>query len=403
MQTSIVNFDEKKRLKAVKSYQLSRSQNSSDFNNITDLAIAATNLPISLISIVDENDVWIKSAKGMNICSTQKEFSFCNHAIGDPNDIFIVEDATIDPRFLNNPFTQTGTNPVIFYAGVSLIDKNNYRIGTLCVVDSKPNRISKEQKEVLMLLAKQTVKLIELNRYNKRLKRTRKKLSEKNKQLKDFAGQVAHDMKMPLANMIVTSDIIKSKYKSQLDSQGVGYLDNLKSSSLSLSDYINNLLGYYESNTFESTFPSETFSLNQLIEEVIDILNIKINCSIEIPKEDIELHTNKAALEQILINLLTNSLKYNDKDDPEIIIDQERKDSHVIISVTDNGMGIPKEKKKQIFELFSTLEHVDRFGNKGHGIGLSTVKKLVNSLGGKIRVKSQLGQGTSFIFSIKTE
>ena len=147
---------------------------------------------------------------------------------------------------------------------------------------------------------------------------------------------------------------------------------------------------------------AEHFSFNQLLEEVIDILNIKVDCSINLPEKDYDIHTNRAALELILLNLITNSLKYNDK--PETVIDIELDTSDAqydFITVRDNGIGIAKEKQKQIFKLFSTVEETDRFGQKGHGIGLSTVKKLVSNLGGNINVNSKIGEGSSFKFSIK--
>ena len=219
--------------------------------------------------------------------------------------------------------------------------------------------------------------------------------------LKGFASQVAHDMKMPLANMILTTDILKSKYKKHIDDTGINYLQNIKSSSLSLSSYINNLLNYYENSNTSST-SVDTFSFNHLLEEVIDIINIKVDCTINLPEKDFDITSNRAALELILLNLITNSLKYNDKEETiiDVELDTTQEDLN-FITVKDNGIGIPKKKQKKIFKLFSTIEETDRFGQKGHGIGLSTVKKLVTNLGGNITVNSKVGVGSTFKFSIK--
>ena len=107
------------------------------------------------------------------------------------------------------------------------------------------------------------------------------------------------------------------------------------------------------------------------------------------------------ALEQILLNLIGNSLKYNDKEKIKIDLDCIEKDGFYHITVADNGMGIPKDKVAHIFDLFVTTGTLDRNGKKGNGIGLSTVKKLVDRLNGEISVSSTLGEGTTFKFSIK--
>jgi hypothetical protein len=113
------------------------------------------------------------------------------------------------------------------------------------------------------------------------------------------------------------------------------------------------------------------------------------------------MQANKVALEQILLNLIGNSLKYNDKKKIKIDIDCEEKDGYYHFTITDNGMGIPKDRIGNIFDLFVTTGTLDRNGKKGNGIGLSTVKKLVNRLDGEIEVSSTLGEGTTFMFTIK--
>ncbi|KJD33012.1 hypothetical protein PK35_08570 [Tamlana nanhaiensis] len=401
MQLSSIPINEPERLQAVKSYKLQKNQNDVNFNNITDLACSITQIPNALISIVEKDEVWFKSAKGMEICSSDRNLSFCSYAVASDKDVYIVENAKKDLKFINHPFVKDAEKPIVFYAGVCLKDKNDHKLGTLCVIDHKENTLNDEQIESLQLLSKQVVKLIELNKSNTKLKQTKRKLIKKNKMLKSFASQVAHDMKMPLANMILTTDILKSKYQKNIDDKGLSYLINIKDSSLSLSNYINNLLNYYENSSVDKKNVT-SFSFNQLLEEVIDILNIKVNCTINIPEKDFDIVTNRAALELILLNLITNSLKYNDK--PEIIIDIDLKtenENFNYVTVTDNGIGIPKEKQKKIFKLFSTVEETDRFGQKGHGIGLSTVKKLVTKLGGNISVKSAVGKGSCFSFSLK--
>ncbi|MBQ0768191.1 MAG: ATP-binding protein, partial [Bizionia sp.] len=83
-----------------------------------------------------------------------------------------------------------------------------------------------------------------------------------------------------------------------------------------------------------------------------------------------------------------------------ISVECKKLKKHLEFKISDNGIGIPKDKQKEIFNLFSIVGNLDRNGNKGHGIGLSTVQKLINNLGGKIKLESELGKGTIFTFTI---
>jgi signal transduction histidine kinase len=112
------------------------------------------------------------------------------------------------------------------------------------------------------------------------------------------------------------------------------------------------------------------------------------------------LHCNRSALDQIFLNLIGNSLKYNDKKHTVIDIKATQTSKHFEFSIRDNGRGIEEDKVDSVFTLFSTVGHLDKNGERGHGIGLSTVQKLVNNLGGTIKVKSELGKFTEFIFTI---
>lgn len=249
-------------------------------------------------------------------------------------------------------------------------------------------------------LAKQVENLFDLRRHNLKLENVTKVLLEKNSQLKDFAGTVSHDMKMPLANMILTADMLKAKYADRFDEDGIKYLDYLKQSSFKLSSYITGILQHYESDNLTEPIIEEEFDIHDLLEEIIDLLNIDYNCVINLPEENLMMNCNRIALEQIILNLVSNSLKYNNKEEIIIDIECKRSDDFYHFTIKDNGIGIPKDKQEDIFKLFTIIEETDRSGNRGNGIGLSTVKKLVKSLGGEISVESEVNKGTSFHFSL---
>lgn len=398
MITPHLPVDEQQRLTAVRSYNLLDTLPEKDFDNITALTASICDVPISLVTLLDADRNFLKSHYGISFNESPRNISFCGHAILDESNIFIVEDARKDPRFKDNPLVKEMN--AIFYAGVRLVNSEGYPLGTLCVFDTKPRTLSKSQKKALIAMAYQVVNLFEARKRNRTLLEVQLELKERNEELKNFAGIVSHDMKMPLANMIITSDILRSKYGNLLDNQGRKYLDYIKQSSFTLSEYITALLEHYESDKTAS-LTGEVFDSHDLLEEIIELLNINIDCEINLPEENIEMHTNKVALEQIVLNLVGNSLKYNKKEKIKIDIDCREEDGFYHFSITDNGMGIAKDKLKHIFELFATTGKLDRNGKKGNGIGLSTVKKLVTKMGGEIKVFSEVGKGTIFHFSIK--
>lgn len=392
--------NESQRLKALQDANILYTPTQEEFDNITQLASFICKTPVSLISLVGEHEQWFKSKYGTDLCTSDRDISFCSHAILNPEELMEVQDTRLDKRFEDNPFVLSENDPVLYYAGMPLKDVNKMALGTLCVIDTKPNKLDQDQRKALKSLAKQVEILLELNRKNDYLENVKKELNDHNAMLKDFAGVVSHDMKMPLANMIITADILKAKFGEKLGEEGLSYLKNLKQAGLRLSGYINGILDHYESDSIAAS-NNEEFDVNHLLEEIIDLLNITEDCIINLPEENIIISSNRAALEQIFLNLLGNSLKYNDKPKIKIDIEFSQTPDFYYFSVKDNGIGIPKEKEDDIFKLFTVVAKSDRSGNKGNGIGLSTVKRLVSNLGGNLKMTSEVGKGTRFNFSIR--
>ena len=161
-------LDEQKRLSALKSYEILDTLLEEEYDGITRLAAQICGTKISLISLVDESRQWFKSKHGLDASETPRELAFCNHAIETPNSIFIIEDSTKDDRFKDNPLVTQDPN-VIFYAGVPLVDKDNYALGTLCVIDNEPKKLSDQQIDALQTLSKSVINLFEMRRNNLKL------------------------------------------------------------------------------------------------------------------------------------------------------------------------------------------------------------------------------------------
>ncbi|QPH40583.1 GAF domain-containing protein [Pedobacter endophyticus] len=155
--------DEAARLRALQSYHILDTIEEREFDDLAAVASAICQVPIVLISLVDENRQWFKSHRGLEASETPIEQSFCAHAIASGTDMMIVEDAHQDDRFKDNPLV-TGSPNITFYAGIPLISKDGFSLGTLCIIDPNRKVLSKEQRYALKVIAKQVMDKLELRK-----------------------------------------------------------------------------------------------------------------------------------------------------------------------------------------------------------------------------------------------
>jgi PAS domain S-box-containing protein len=226
------------------------------------------------------------------------------------------------------------------------------------------------------------------------------KLQQANAELEKFAYVVSHDLKAPLNNIIQLIDLLKSDYELVLEEEGNNLLNMVGQSADRLKQLINGIL-YYSKNIRQQKHIAEEFSLKNMFEGLEVLLNPKKQHQISYPMTDVLIRTNKVVLEQILINLFSNAIKYNDKPQVVIAMTFREDDNFYYFTVKDNGIGISEQDQIKLFNLFAILDKIDRNGEIGTGVGLFTIKKLIENLGGQISLQSVLGEGTTFSFSIQ--
>ncbi len=390
--------NETQRLENLREYNILDTLPEEDFDNITHLASQICRTPISLISMVDDKRQWFKSHHGLDATETQREVAFCAHAINDINEVLVVPDSRTDKRFSDNPLV-TGDPHVIFYAGVPLISKEGYALGTICVIDKKPHILDDFQLNALKLLSKQVINLFELRKNKRLLEATKHILELKNTELERFAHIAAHDLKSPLNSIISLTYMITDDFSETIGSEVMEIIRMINSSSLKLTGLISGILEHSKSDKLLSETKTE-IQPELFLTEIIQLLDSQKKHTFILPASFPKLVTNKIALEQIFINLISNSLKYSNKKNTIIKIGILQEKGYYHFFVKDNGPGIAKNSQKQIFDIFNVGVNQDRFGIRGNGIGLATVKKLVEGLGGEITVESELNVSTTFRFTI---
>lgn len=389
--------NEKQRLKVVKEYKLLDTLPEEDFDNITNLVANICDVPISLITLLDADRNFLKSHYGIPFNESPRNISFCGHAILENNSIFIVEDATKDQRFYNNPLIKD--HNVKFYAGVPLINPEGFPLGTLCVYDVKPKQLTKQQQKAMIILAKQVVNLFELRLKNNQLTNAYYLLDERHQSLKTFAGKVSHDLKSPLANITSLSQLFKDELKASYPEINLEYLDFIEESADTLRAYIDGILKHYKSEALLQD-KKQTIDLSNIFNDVKQMLSLK-DTQFKLKNNPNLGDINKSAITQIILNLVDNAIKYNTNNNPLVVLDYKENETHHHFSVSDNGNGIPESKKESLFDLFNTAHDADKYGNKGTGIGLYTVKTLVEKLGGEVSLTSKVNEGTTFSFSVE--
>ncbi len=142
--------DEDARLRALHALMVLDTPPDERFDRVVRFAAEQLDMPMALVTLVDQDRQWFKSRVGMALPQTSRDIAFCAHAILQP-DTFVVEDALADPRFADNPLV-TGAPHVRFYAGAPLTAPGGERVGTLCVLDSKPRVLGTVELAVLQAL-----------------------------------------------------------------------------------------------------------------------------------------------------------------------------------------------------------------------------------------------------------
>lgn len=160
--------NEADRLKALADYHILDSAPEEAFDDLTALAAMICECPMALVTCVADQRQWFKSRLGIENSETPREHSFCAHAILEPANLMIVPDAQRDPRFADNPYV-TASPHIRFYAGAPLLTPAGHAIGTLCILDRAPRKLSDRQLAALRMLGRQASYLLELRRVSRAL------------------------------------------------------------------------------------------------------------------------------------------------------------------------------------------------------------------------------------------
>jgi len=216
----------------------------------------------------------------------------------------------------------------------------------------------------------------------------------------DFLSMASHELKTPLTSMKIFIDLLK-RQQSQQSEKGDYYVNRIKDQADRLGELTNDLLDVSRIETGKLRLSKDSFELNQLIEETVESIQPstqkhKITVSHNGP---VEVVADKYRIYQVLINFLTNAIKYSPQSE-KIIVKIDERDEEIVVSVKDFGIGIKKQEQDKVFERLYQVSDPEEKTYPGLGLGLFISKEIIDRHKGKIWVESVKGKGSTFFFSL---
>lgn len=221
-----------------------------------------------------------------------------------------------------------------------------------------------------------------------------KDLKKSNQELNDFAHVVSHDLKSPLRSMNTLVNWIKADSKDFATSEIDKNFDLLLKRIDRMDLLINGILNYASVDKVEKV--DKKVDIGVIVNDILDTIDIPQNYTITIKNTLPIIKGDAYKLIQLFQNLISNGIKYSDKEEGRIDIDCIKSGEFWEFSISDNGIGIPEKYHEKVFKVFQVLEESE----DSTGVGLSIVKKVIDFYGGKVWLESEVGKGTTFYFTL---
>ncbi|MDD5659514.1 MAG: ATP-binding protein [Actinomycetota bacterium] len=236
------------------------------------------------------------------------------------------------------------------------------------------------------------------------------KLKEIDELKSEFVSSILHELRTPITSVSLASELLQREIPDELTKSQKSLVNIIVEDTRRLGVLINDILDLSKLESGKTKFDFKKASFLSIINSVLKIMSIQIKESKTKVTLDLEdtlkpVLADKSKISQVLTNLINNSMNYKKKNKRLIIIIRARniENDKVLVSVSDNGIGIPEYELKTIFDKFTRLEgsRSDREGSSGTGLGLSISKSIIKNHGGDIWAESELGAGSTFYFTLK--
>lgn len=253
-----------------------------------------------------------------------------------------------------------------------------------------------QRKQLSEMVAEQTQ---ELNEKVGALAELNQKLERSNQELAEYAHVASHDLKSPLRNVAGFIQLLRRRGKERLNEEDLEFINLAVKGVKHMEHVINDLLSMSKVNQLDIN--KESVNFGEIVHEIVHEMQLQIeaqNAEVVLESELPTLHFSATNAKQLFQNLISNALKYQDKENPKVEVGYVQENGHYQFFVKDNGIGIEEAYKSKVFLMFQRLHTQDNFS--GTGIGLSICKKIVENNKGQIWFESEPGEGTTFYFTL---
>lgn len=307
----------------------------------------------------------------------------------------IIDDTSKDKRYILDDAVRLSeiTIPIISDGQViGIIDaehkeKNYFKEEHINTLESIANLVVLQFKSALNLRKR---KIVEIKNRELLIK-----LKKSNEELQEYAHIVSHDLKSPLRSIAALTSWIKTDNIDVYNEESLKHFESIDITLETMDNLISDVLKYASLDAKVLEF--KPVKLDSLVRKLINVLYVPENISINILNILPIIKGDKIKFQQLFQNLISNAIKFSNKEKGFINIDVEDYKSFYKFSIKDNGIGIQKKHFETIFKMFQSLEK----SNKSSGIGLSIVKKIIHIYRGEIWLESKIEKGTTFYFTIK--
>jgi signal transduction histidine kinase len=381
------------RIENLSSYHIMDSAPEPEYSDLAKLASQLCQTPLAFINFLDDRRQWTKAAEGMQIQELPVEASICQYTVKN-KEFLEIEDLQQDYRFINYPAVLG--HKIRFYAGQPIISQEGHAIGTVCVVDSEPKKLTDSQRSQLQSLARQVVQLLNYRRLALQIAQQHHLLN-----LEKLNIGLAHE----ISNYITIVDGYIRKAQEYLEpaSKGAEFLAKCRIAMARTKDITGKLLGH----TRPGTGNLEQVKVEQLVSEVVDLCKLKqheIKADLQlyfIESAEVWIECRPTQICQVLINLLLNAfeaVKGQPRPWVSLRVAPDGQPGFIRFEITDCGRGIPQQLARQMMEPFFTTKQAEG----GSGIGLSICKSIVEKHGGRI-YPDTAAKNTRIVFTLPTK
>ena len=405
--TSVWPENEAARQKDLESYAILDTPPEGRYDRLTRLAAALAHAPIALLSFVDGRRQWFKSRTGLDAVETPREWSFCAHAILS-DETFVIPDARRDERFVDNPLV-TGAPGIRMYVGAPLRTPDGNRLGTLCVIDCVDRApLMTSQIKLLEDLASLAMDELELRRAGRAalmLARNRHEMTQRldtaHRSLfaaytakSQFLSSLSHELRTPLNSVTGFADLV---------ARGIGdpksHAAEIQHAGEHMLSLINDILDFSRIEADQMPLAFQRVRLAKQMDEASRLVavfardrGVKIGMDIACP--DSEVMGDARRLKQVILNLLTNAVKFTPAGGTVTMRLGDSADGGVLLEVSDCGCGIAPEDIPKVLTPFGQVVGSGGVWPEGTGLGLPISKALVEKHQGTLGVSSTPGVGT---------